>query len=69
MPLFFGADMSSSVHIDHENKDIVSIGEKPMQLLDDATVSAEAKYSNNLNNLSRDLYQVCTIMEASVSYF
>ena len=56
MPLFFGADMISSVHIDNENKDIVTIGERAMQLLDDTTVSAEAKYPNNLSNLSRDLY-------------
>ena len=56
MLLFFGADMISSVHIDNENKDIVTIDEGAMQLLDDTTVSAEAKYPNNLSNLSRDLY-------------
>ena len=37
-------------------KDIVTIDEGAMQLLDDTTVSAEAKYPNNLSHLSRGLY-------------
>ena len=31
----FGADMSSSVHIDNKNKDILILGEGPTQGLDD----------------------------------
>ena len=44
---FFGADMSSSVHIDNKNKDILVIGDEPTLGLDDATLTAEAKYPIN----------------------
>ena len=37
-----GADMSSSVHIDNKNKDILIFGEGPTQGLDDTTLTAEA---------------------------
>ena len=36
--------MSSSVHIDKENKDILILGEGPTQGLDDTTLKAEDKY-------------------------
>ena len=39
----FGADMSSSVHIDNKNKDILILGEGPTQGLDDMILTAEAK--------------------------
>ena len=39
-----GADMSSSVHIDNKNKDILILGEGPVQGLDDSTLIAEAIY-------------------------
>ena len=42
--IIFGADMSSSVHIDNKNKDILILGEEPTQGLDDAALTAEAKY-------------------------
>ena len=45
--IIFGADMSSSVHIDHKNKDILIVGEGPTQWLDDATLTAEAKHPIN----------------------
>ena len=40
----FGADISSSVYIDNKNKDILILGEKPTQGLDDTTLTAEGKY-------------------------
>ena len=40
--IIFGADTSSSVHIDNENKDILILGEGPTQGLDDTTLTAEA---------------------------
>ena len=43
--IIFGADMSSSVHIDNKNKDILILGEEPTQGLDDTTLTAEAKHS------------------------
>ena len=43
----FGADMSSSVHIDNKGKHILILGEGPIQGLDDTTLTAEAKYPFN----------------------
>ena len=43
----FGADMSSSVHIDNKNKDILIPGEVVTQGLDYTTLTAEAKYLIN----------------------
>ena len=42
--VIFGADMSSSAHIDNKNKDILILGEGPTQGLDDTTLTAEEKY-------------------------
>ena len=36
--------MSSSVHIDNKNKDILILGEGPTQGLDDTILTTEAKY-------------------------
>ena len=36
--------MSSSFRIDNEDKDILILGEEPIQGLDDTTLTAEAKY-------------------------
>ena len=44
MSLFFGADMSSSVHIDNKGKYILIPGEEPTQGLDDTTLTAEVIY-------------------------
>ena len=45
--IIFGADISSSVHVDNKGKDILILGEGPAQVLNDTTLSAEAKYSFN----------------------
>ena len=37
-----GADMSSSVHIDNKNKDILILGEGPTKGLDGTMLTAEA---------------------------
>ena len=42
-----GADMSSSVHVDKQGKDILILGEGPIQGSDDTTLTAEAKYPIN----------------------
>ena len=39
--------MSSSVHVDNKNKDILILGEGPTQGLDATTLTAEAKYPIN----------------------
>ena len=43
----YGADMSSFVHVDNNNKDILILGERPTQGLDDTTLTAEAIYLFN----------------------
>ena len=42
--IIFGADMSSSVHIDDKNKDVFVLGEGLAQGLDDTTLTTEAIY-------------------------
>ena len=44
--LIFGVDMSSSVHIDNEKKDILVLGKGPTQGLEH-TLTAEKMYSIN----------------------
>ena len=39
----FGADMSSSMHVDNKRKDILILGEEPTQGFDDTTLTAEVK--------------------------
>ena len=45
--IIFGVDMSSSVHVDKKKKDILILSGRPTQGLDDATLTAEKKYSIN----------------------
>ena len=45
--IIFGVDMSSSMHIDNKNKDILILGEGPTHRLDDATLRTEARYPIN----------------------
>ena len=45
--------MSSSVHIDNKNKDILILGKGLTQGLDDTTLTAEAQYSINFSRSSR----------------
>ena len=47
--IIFGADMSSSVHVDNKGKDILILGEGPTWGLDDTTLTAEVKYSINFS--------------------
>ena len=42
-----GADLSSSVHVDNNKKDVIFFGEGLTQGLDDTRITAEAKYPIN----------------------
>ena len=53
MSLIFGADMSSSVHVDNKGKDILILSEGQAQRLDDTTLTAEAKYPINFTKSNR----------------
>ena len=44
--IIFGVDISSSLHIDNKNKNII-FGEEPTKGLDDTTLTADAKYPIN----------------------
>ena len=66
--IIFGADMSSSVHVDNKGKDILILGEGLTQGLDDTTLTIEANIPLNLYNQIEDLYLVYVIMEATLSY-
>ena len=54
--IIFGADMSSSVHIENKGKDILLLGEGSTQGLDDTTLTAEAKYPANFTQPNKRLY-------------
>ena len=54
--IIFGGGMSSSVHIDNKNKDILIIGERPTQGLDDTTLTVEAKYAIQENIGNQEKY-------------
>ena len=51
--IIFGADMSSSAHIDNKNKHILIPSEGPKQGLDDTTLAVEAKCSINFIQLGK----------------
>ena len=51
--IIFGADMSSSVHVDNKGKDILILGEGPTHGLYDITVTAEAIYAINFTQLNK----------------
>ena len=42
--------MSSYVHIDNKNKDILVCGEGPTQELDDTSITAEGNYPINITD-------------------
>ena len=48
--IIFGVDVSSSVHIDNENKDILILDKGPTQGLDNTTLTAEAEYYINFQD-------------------
>ena len=49
----FGAELSSSVHIDNKNKDILILGERTPLELDDTRLTAEAKYPINFTQSAK----------------
>ena len=57
--------MNSSVHVD--KKDIIILGERPTQGLDDTALTAEAKYPNNFTQSGKNLYYVYNVKEVTVS--
>ena len=64
--IIFGADMSSSVHVDNKGKDMLILSEGRTQGLDDTKLTSEGQYLINFKQSGKR--SVYTIMEATVSY-
>ena len=47
--------MSSSVHVDNKEKDILILGEGPTQGSDDTTLTAEARYAINFTQSGKKI--------------
>ena len=60
--------MSSSVHVDNNNKDILIFGEGPTEGLDDTTLRAVAKYSIIFARPNKRFVLVYTIVESTVLF-
>ena len=61
--IIFGADMSSTVHVNNKGKDILILGEGLTQGSDDTKLTAEAKYPINFTQSGKRVY---TTMKATV---
>ena len=53
--IIFGADMSSSVHVDNKEKDILITDEGPTQRFDDITLTTEAKHPINFTQSGKKI--------------
>ena len=52
--IIFGADVSSSVHINNKGKDILFLGDGPTEGLDDTTLTTEAKCPFNFTETNKN---------------
>ena len=50
--IIFGVDMSLSMHIDNNGKDILILGKGPTQGPDDTALTAETQYSSNFTRIN-----------------
>ena len=66
--ILFGANMNSCLHVDKKNRDILILGEGPIQGLDDIKLTGEAKYPINFTQPRKRFVLVYTIIEAAFSY-
>ena len=60
--------MSSSVHVDNKNINMLVFDKGPTQGLDDTTLTQEAKHPNKFTQSRKNLYLICNVMEAIFSY-
>ena len=54
--IIFSADMSSSVHVDGRNMNILVLAEGPTHGLENATITAAAKYPINFTKSGKKMY-------------
>ena len=55
--IIFGVDMSSSVQIDNEKKDIFILGKRATEELGDTALTAEDQYSINFQNQKEKFFK------------
>ena len=65
--IIFGADISSSVHIDNKQRHTLILGKGPMQGLVDTTLTAEVRYAINFTHL-RKRFTLCLHDNGSNSF-
>ena len=65
--IIIGANMSLSVHIDNEGKDILILGEGPTQGLNDTTLTGEAKYVINFTQSGK--IRITSTLERKQQFF
>ena len=66
--IFFGADKSSSVHVDNKGENILILAQGPTQGLDDTKWTANMHILLILHKQVKNLYYAYTIMETTNSY-
>ena len=54
--IIFGTDMTSSVHNDNKNKDILVLAKGRTDVIDETTLTAEKEYSINFTNQQKKFY-------------
>ena len=65
--IIFGVDMSSDVHIDNKEKDILILGKGATQGWDDITLTVEVQYSINFSRKNRK-FSLCLHCNGSNSF-
>ena len=65
--IIFGVENSSSKHTNNRKKNVLNFGGGSVQVLDDTTIAAEAKYSAEITRKSRkDVFSVYTTIQPIV---
>ena len=67
--VIFGANMSSSVHIDNKKNDVLILCKGPTDGLDNTTLTAKKDYSINFTEQRKKFCLVCATMSWIVTYF
>ena len=60
-----GVENSLSVHADNREKEILVLGEEPMDGLDDTSLKSKAKYIFNITKSRKKLIRVYTTMQST----
>ena len=60
--VIFGANMSSSVHIDNKKNDVLILCKEPTDGLDNTTLTAKKDYSINFTEQRKKFCLVCATM-------